>query len=381
VSAADLFRDTYSRREGGVFSAPGRVNLIGEHTDYTGGLVLPFAIDARASMAAARNAEGTVNVVSAQRHGEVRSVAVDELRPGSPAAASWAGYAFGAIWALRRAGHAIAGFDLALDSKVPSGAGLSSSAAIECVSTLAVSTLSGITLPALEIARLSQQAENDFVGVPCGPMDQTASAASRAGSVLLFDTRANTVEKIPFDPAAQHLAVLVIDTRVAHALADGEYAKRRTSCEQATAVLGLASLRELSLDDLPVALDKLDDDVLRRRVRHVVTENDRVIQTVELLRAGRIGDIGDLLVASHRSLQHDYEVSCSELDLAVDSALAAGAAGARMTGGGFGGSVIALARVDLVNPIIDRVSTDFAAHGFVPPVARIVAPADGARRD
>ena len=381
MSAAELFAQSYSREPQGVFSAPGRVNLIGEHTDYTGGLVLPFAIDARAWMAAARNDDSVVRVISAQRPGPVVSVALDQLRPDSPAAASWAGYVLGAVWALREAGHQVSGFDLALDSQVPTGAGLSSSAAVECVTTLAVSSLTGLTLPPSEIARLSQQAENDFVGVPCGPMDQTASAASRAGSVLLFDTRAGTVENIPFNPAADGLAVLVIDTRVTHSLADGEYARRRASCEQAAAILGVGSLREVSIDDLPATLATLGDDVLVRRVRRVVTENDRVTQTVDMLRAGQLAKIGDLLVASHRSLQYDYEVSCAELDQAVDSALAAGAVGARMTGGGFGGSVIALVPTELVETVVSQVTTDFAERGFTAPVPRNVAPADGARRD
>ena len=381
MSATDLFAQSYSREPEGVFSAPGRVNLIGEHTDYTGGLVVPFAIDARAWMAAARNDDSVVRVVSAQRPGPVVSVALDQLNPDSPAAASWAGYVFGAVWAVREAGHAVSGFDLALDSQVPTGAGLSSSAAVECVTTLAVSSLSGLTLPVLEIARLSQQAENDFVGVPCGPMDQTASAASRAGSVLLFDTRAGTVENIPFNPAADGLAVLVIDTRVTHSLSDGEYARRRASCEQAAAILGVGSLREVSIDDLPATLATLGDDVLVRRVRHVVTENDRVTQTVDMLHEGQLAKIGDLLVASHRSLQYDYEVSCAELDQAVDSALAAGAVGARMTGGGFGGSVIALVPTELVETVVSQVTTDFAERGFTAPVPRNVAPADGARRD
>ncbi len=381
MTAAKLFAQSYSREPQGVFSAPGRVNLIGEHTDYTGGLVLPFAIDARAWMAAARNDDSVVRVVSAQRPGPVVTRALDQLSPDSPAAASWAGYVFGAVWALREAGHEVSGFDLALDSQVPTGAGLSSSAAVECVTTLAVSSLSGLTLPPLDIARLSQQAENDFVGVPCGPMDQTASAASRAGSVLLFDTRAGTVENIPFSPAADGLAVLVIDTRVAHSLADGEYAQRRASCEQAAAILGVGSLREVPVDDLLATFVTLDDDVLVRRVRHVVTENDRVTQTVEMLREGQLAKIGDLLVASHRSLQYDYEVSCPELDRAVESALAAGAVGARMTGGGFGGSVIALVPTELVDTVISQVTTDFADRGFTAPLPRIVAPADGARRD
>ncbi len=387
MSAADLFRQSYARHPEGVFSAPGRVNLIGEHTDYTGGLVLPFAIDARANLAAAANGESVVRVTSAQRPGAVTSVALADIRPDSAVARSWAGYLVGAIWALREAGHPVGGFDLALDSQVPSGAGLSSSAAVECVTTLAASVLSGVKLDALEIARLAQQAENDFVGVPCGPMDQTASAAAQRGSVLLFDTRANTVENIPFDPAAAGLAVLVVDTRVAHSLADGEYGRRRAACERATAILGLQWLRDLSVAQLPDALSRLDSDSgpradeLRRRVRHVVTENDRVEQTVRLLRAGAVAEIGDLLTESHRSLRDDYEVSCPELDLAVESTVAAGALGARMTGGGFGGSVIALLPTGRVDAAIDRVTADYAARHFTQPVARIFDPAQGARRE
>lgn len=379
MTAAELFTTTYSRPVDGIFAAPGRVNLIGEHTDYSGGLVLPFAIDARANLAAARNRDDVVRVVSAQRPGPVQSFTPEEVEPGSAAAKSWAGYVLGAVWALRRAGHRIGGFDLALDSQVPSGAGLSSSAAVECVTTLAVSALSGIELDPLEIARLAQQAENDFVGVPCGPMDQTASAAARAGSVLLFDTRANTVEDIPFDPASHDLTVLVIDTRVAHSLADGEYAQRRASCEKAVDILGVASLRDLTVDELPAALEKLGDDELRRRIRHVVTENDRVVGTVALLRQGDIAGIGELLTASHRSLQHDYEVSCPELDAAVDASLAAGAIGARMTGGGFGGSTIALVPTNKVGQVVRSVTSTFSGRGFAEPVPRIVNPSDGAR--
>ncbi len=379
--AADLFRRAYSREPEGLFSAPGRVNLIGEHTDYTGGLVLPFAIDARANLAAARNDDNVVRVTSAQRPGQVTTVALQDLGPESPAAAEWSGYLLGAVWALREAGHPIGGLDLALDSQVPSGAGLSSSAAVECVTTLAAADLSGVQLTAMEIARFAQQAENEFVGVPCGPMDQTASAAAEQGSVLLFDTRAHTVENIPFDPATENLAVLVIDTRVAHSLADGEYGRRRASCERAAKVLGVQWLRDVGIDDLPNALAQLDSDELRRRVRHVVTENDRVSSTVRLLRDGRVGEIGQLLTASHRSLRDDYEVSCPELDLAVDVALAAGALGARMTGGGFGGSIIALLPAALVADAGQAVVAAFAGAGFTEPVPRLVGPAQGARRE
>ena len=381
MSATELFRHAYSREPDRLYSAPGRVNLIGEHTDYTGGLVLPFAIDARATLAAGANQDGTIRVTSAQRAGEMTTVDLLDVHPGSPIAQSWAGYLVGAVWALRAAGYPVGGFDLALDSRVPSGAGLSSSAAVEVVTTLAASALSGVELDVMEIARLALRAENDFVGVPCGPMDQTASAAARHGSVLLFDTRAHSVEHIPFDPGAHGLAVLVIDTRVAHALADGEYGRRRASCERAAAILGVRWLRDLSIDDLPAALEKLDDDELGRRLRHVITENDRVMRTVRRLRIGDVADIGELLTSSHHSLRDDYEVSCPDLDQAVDSALAAGALGARMTGGGFGGSAIALVRVDRVQATIDTVTSAFAARGFAGPVPRIVRPAQGARRE
>jgi galactokinase len=252
---------------------------------------------------------------------------------------------------------------------------------VECATVLAISALSGYTLDPLPIARIAQRAENDFVGVPCGPMDQTASAACQEGAVLLFDTSAGTTENIPFDPAAHGLTVLVIDTRVAHSLADGEYAKRRAACERAAEILSVPQLRDIRIDNLPETLGRLPDDELRRRVQHVVTENDRVVRTVDLLRQHRIAEIGGLLTASHSSLRDDYDVSSDELDQAVDTALVTGALGARMTGGGFGGSVIALAPSDHVETIGDAVVIAFAARGFTTPVLRKVAPAQGARRD
>lgn len=381
TGAAERYRRTYGRDADAVFSAPGRVNLIGEHTDYSGGLVLPFAIDARAYLAAGRAESATVRVSSAQRPGRTIDIPLDRIRPGSPAVAGWPGYLLGAIWALGEAGYLIEPVDLVLDSQVPSGAGLSSSAAVECATVLAVSAICGQHLDPLTVARLAQRAENDFVGVPCGPMDQTASAAGRAGAVLLFDTRAGSVETIPFDPAADDLAVLVIDTRVAHSLADGEYGTRRASCERAAKLLGVSQLREITAGDLAAALERLPDDELRRRVRHVVTENDRVVSTVELLRADRVSDIGDLLTASHTSLRDDYAVSCPELDLAVDTALAAGALGARMTGGGFGGSAIALVPAGRVETVGEMITAAFAGHGYATPVLRPVSPAQGARRE
>jgi len=381
MTAWTFFRRTLGGEPSGLFSAPGRVNLIGEHTDYNNGLVLPFAIDSRAEVAASRTAGSTVRVVSMQRRGEPIEYSVDDLRPGSAAAQGWAAYVFGVVWAMREAGHRMAGFDLALDSAVPSGAGLSSSAAVECVTALAVSTLSGIELPRSELARIAQRAENDYVGVPCGLMDQTASTSARAGHLLFFDVGLDRIEHIPFDPAAHGLVVLVIDTRVHHALGDGGYAERRASCEAAAAELGVASLRDVQDRPVEAVLAALSDDLLRRRVRHILTENTRVLRVVELLRHGYVAEIGVELSASHASMRDDYQISCAELDVAVESAMAAGALGARMTGGGFGGSAVALVPVQQQTQVADAVVDAFAARGFEPPVVRPVAPSAGARRE
>lgn len=378
---AALFESTYGRKPTGVWSSPGRVNLIGEHTDYNNGLVLPFAIDARARVAAALTEDGVVQVVSAQQDTSLHRFRIDELAPGHVSATGWSAYLFGAIWALIQDGRQIPGVLLVLDSNVPSGAGLSSSAAIECATTLAVSELLGLGLASEEIAKLSQRDENDFVGVPCGLMDQMASAACTGGHVLYFDVGKNTIQQVPFDPAAEELCVLVIDTRVKHALTDGEYANRRAACEQAAGELGISSLRELTPDDLPRLDNDLSSQLLARRVRHIITENERVEQTVALLRAGQIGGVGPLLLASHESLRDDYEVSDPALDLAVEVAVSAGALGARMTGGGFGGSAIAVVPVALAEQVADAVRTAFAVGDRTAPVIRVVTPSAGAHRD
>ncbi len=381
MNAAELFESVYGSGPSGVWSSPGRVNLIGEHTDYNDGLVLPFAIDSRARVAAALTDGGVVQVVSAQQAGVVHSFEIADIVPGGAASNGWAAYLYGATWVLARDGHRLPGLRLALDSNVPSGAGLSSSAAIECATTLAVSELLGLGLSPAEIARVAQRDENDFVGMPCGLMDQMASAACTAGHVLFFDIGEDTTEQVPFDPAAEDLAVMVIDTKVKHALTDGEYAKRRASCEQAAAEFGISSLRELGVNDLPRLASVLSSELLVRRVRHVVTENARVAATVALLRTGRIGDIGSLMVASQESLRDDYEVSDPALDLAVATALDGGALGARMTGGGFGGSAIAVVPLSIWDRVGAAVLAAFAAEQRTPPVIRAVSPSAGAARD
>ena len=365
MNAADTFRSRFNRSPAGVWSAPGRVNLIGEHTDYNGGYVLPFAIDLRTQAAVARRDDGRVRVLSVQRGGDAVEFAIEDLKPH--AGSGWAGYAVGVVWALRDKGFDVDGLDIVLDGHVPNGAGLSSSAALECAVGLAALELSGIALPLEDLARIAQYAENEYVGVPCGLMDQMAVSVCRADHALFFDVRDDVREHEPFAPDDDGLAVLVINTRAQHAHAGGAYAERRKSGEAAAKQLGVAYLRDVARSELDAALRTLDDDVLRRRARHVITENDRVLTTVDLLRNGRLSEIGPLLTASHESLRDDFEVSAPELDTAVDAALASGALGARMTGGGFGGSAIALINTGDVDPVQRAVAAAFEREGFVAP--------------
>jgi galactokinase len=377
--SAETFSDAFGRAPVGVWSAPGRVNLIGEHTDYNGGFVLPFAIDMRTTVAASRRDDGRLVLRSLQKPSDVIEIAVDDLRPGSDL--GWAGYAAGVVWALREGGHDVGGLELVIDGQVPTGAGLSSSAALECSVGLAALDLYGIALPHEDLARIAQRAENVFVGVPCGLMDQMASSVCQADHALFFDIRDDLREQVPFSPAELGLAVLVVDTRAHHELADGAYADRRKSCEAAAKILGVDYLRDIDLSGLDDAMAKLDDDTLRRRARHVITEDDRVLRVVELLRAGKLGEIGPLMTASHLSLRDDFEVSAVELDTTVAAALAAGALGARMTGGGFGGSAIALVEASAVEAVTQAVKDAFAAKGFRAPQVFIPKASEGVRRE
>ncbi|MEO7127147.1 MAG: galactokinase [Nakamurella sp.] len=397
-NAAAVFRSAFGASPAGTWSAPGRANLIGEHTDYSGGLVLPFAIDSRAQVAVGPATDGQFHVVSAQRHGTVIPIAPQDLRPESAIARTWQAYPLGVVWAMRQRGIEVPPLRLALDSSVPAGAGLSSSAAVECAVALAISDHLSLDLDLSTIARIAQQAENDFVGMPCGLMDQMASAASIEGHALYFDIGADMIEHIPFDTAAAGLTTMVIDTRAHHSLADGEYAKRRADVETAARMLDVGLLSEVLFSNLDWAMAKVgaaagsaefgaasllgaDADVLQRRVRHVLTENQRVREAVALLRAGYIEAIGAALSASHESLRDDFEVSCAELDLAAEAAEAGGALGARMVGGGFGGSVIALAHTEVAGEVGSAVIHAFSAAGYKAPVIREVSPAAGAHRD
>jgi galactokinase len=379
MSAADLFAGTFGRSPTGVWSAPGRVNLIGEHTDYNGGYVLPFAINLRTHVAAARRDDGRVSVQSLQRPEDFIEVALDDLNPET--GGGWASYALGVLWALRGAGHRIGGLDIVLDGQVPSGAGLSSSAAMECAVGLAAAELYEIDIARADLAKIAQYAENNFVGVPCGLMDQMAACVCEADHALFFDVRDDVREQEPFAPHEEGLAVLVIDTRAHHAHAGGGYAERRRSCEEAARQLGVPYLRDIPASALESAMAQLDDDVLRRRARHIITENDRVLTTVDLLASGRLRDVGPILTQSHQSMRDDFEISVPELDTAVDAAIAAGALGARMTGGGFGGSAIALIREAELDEVSRAVEAAFARSDFTAPQISSPRASSGASRE
>ncbi|HEU4330924.1 MAG TPA: galactokinase [Lapillicoccus sp.] len=369
-AAASLFVEAYGDRPSGVWSAPGRVNLIGEHTDYNGGLALPIALPQRTYAAVQRRDHGLLRAVSRSVPGGVVDIALDDIAPGT--VQGWLAYLAGVCWVLRQEGYAVSGLDVAIASDVPVGAGLSSSAALECALVAALSDL--LDLGVLDddagrarAAAWCQRAENDIAGAPTGGMDQAASMRATRDHALLLDCRSGAVEQVPVDLGQHRLTLLVVDTRAEHALVDGQYAARRSACEEAAALLGVGTLREVDPSGLDDALARLPDDVMRARVRHVVTEIERVRDCVEALRRNDFGEVGRLFVASHISLRDDYEVSCLELDLVVDSAMRSGALGARMTGGGFGGSAIALVPADRADQVAAAVVDAFSAAGLTAP--------------
>ncbi|MFG2285970.1 galactokinase [Streptomyces sp. NPDC048595] len=363
---AVAFGEVYGADPEGVWAAPGRVNLIGEHTDYNDGFVMPLALPHTTLAAAAPRTDGVLRLHSGGADGGIVELRIDELRPAPQA--GWAAYPAGVVWAMREEGLPVGGADLHYDSTVPTGAGLSSSAALEVATVLALSDLYGLDLPPQEAARLAQRAENAFVGVPCGIMDQTAAACCTEGHALFLDTRDLTRRQVPFDLAGEGLRLMVVDTRVKHELGDGAYAERRAGCERGARALGVRALRDVPGVQLPEALAKLaDEPTVQALVRHIVTENQRVEAVVACLDAGRTRAIGPLLTAGHASLRDDFKISCRELDLAVDTANAAGALGARMTGGGFGGSAIVLVEEAAAAAVGAAVTEAFAAAGHATP--------------
>jgi galactokinase len=371
---AAAFADRHGHDPVGVWAAPGRVNLIGEHTDYNDGFVMPFALAQRVTVAAAPR-DGDRWTVTSLSHKSTSTFGSTDLVPGRE---GWSAYVAGVVWALNQAGHQVAGADLVLTSDVPVGAGLSSSAALECAVLTALVDLNGIEISLLDRARLAQRAENEFVGAPTGLLDQAASTLCTADHALFFDCRSLDAEPVPLDLGAAGLELLVLDTRTPHALVESEYATRRASCETAARRLGIAALRDVT--DLEAALEALGEDEMRRRVRHVVTENARVQAAAEVLRSGRVAQLGPLLDASHASMRDDFEITVPTVDLAVESARTAGALGARMTGGGFGGCIIALVPTGQASAVAERVARDFTDAGFGQPSGFVAIPSAGAGR-
>lgn len=376
---AAAFTEAFRHAPEGVWHAPGRVNLIGEHTDYNDGFVLPFALAQGVSVAAAARDDGVLEVRSRQAPGDAVRAPVAGgpiTAEGWPAEHAWAAYPAGVARVL--APYGTGGASLLIDSDLPRGAGLSSSAALECATALALCELSGVHVERPELARLAQRAEHEHVGVPCGLMDQAASLLCRAGSALMLDCRSGLSSHVPFAPGEAGLTLLVVDTRARHSLAAGDYGRRRAECERAAAALGVAALRDVK--DLAGALASLRDPVLRRRVQHVVTENHRVEAATGLLRAGAVAELGAMLTASHLSLRDQFEVSWPQADTAVEAAMRAGARGGRMVGGGFGGSAIVLVPADRAGDVREAIGAAYAKRAWEPPAFLEAAPSDGARR-
>ncbi len=373
------FKAVYGRPPQRTWFAPGRVNIIGEHTDYNDGFALPIAIPLGVRVDVTRTTDGVARVASVQHPGDLVAARIEDLEPGC--VEGWAGYAMGVLWALREADHPLSGVDLLIDGDVPVGAGLSSSAAVGCAVATSVDDLFDLGRTADRLIQLARRAENDFVGVPTGAMDQTASMKCERDQGLFIDFRSMRTRSIPLDVASAGLKWLVIDTRAPHQLVDGEYAARKAECARAAELLGYSSLRDMNLVDLPRAAATLGDLVLQRRVAHVVTENARVLDCVQVLDMGQDArELGPLLTASHFSLRDDYSVSCPELDVSVEAAVAAGAYGARMTGGGFGGSAIALVDEAKTATVAETVRRAFDQAGFNAPAVFTVQPAAGAHR-
>jgi galactokinase len=365
------FLETFGEEPDLVAAAPGRVNLIGEHIDYSDGFVLPFAIKDRTLVAARKRDDSTVRIASAQRRNKIVTVDIKQVKPGLKG--EWERYALGVLWAL----GVKDGVDLLIDGHVPLGAGLSSSAALECSVATAMNHLFDLGFNLEELARLTQKAENQYVGVPCGIMDQSVSLMATQGSALLLDCRDLSTKNIPFDVASSGLELLIIDTQAHHALTDGGYAERRASCESVVAKLGIKSLRELSMEQLEKSRGSLTETEFVC-ARHAVTEMKRVLDCVQALSDSNFAKVGELINQSHVSLRDDYTVSCPELDAAVDAAISAGALGSRMVGGGFGGSAIALIQASKTTETIRAIETAFSSKGFKAPRFFTSLPSQGA---
>lgn len=367
----EKFLEAFGEEPDIVAAAPGRVNLIGEHIDYSEGFVLPFAIKDRTLVAVRKRDDSTVRIASVQRRNKIAVVDIKDVKPGLKG--EWERYALGVLWSM----GVTSGLDLIIDGNVPLGAGLSSSAALECSVATAINHLFDLGFSLEELARLTQKAENQYVGVPCGIMDQSVSLMATQGFALLLDCRDLSTRNIPFDVASHNLELLIIDTQAHHALTDGGYAERRASCESVAVKLGVKSMRELTLNQLESEREQLTDTEYIR-ARHAVSEMTRVLDCVEALALGDFARVGQLLNQSHASLRDDYTVSCPELNTAVDASIAAGALGSRMVGGGFGGSAIALIEVSKTAQTIHAIEKAFAEKEFKAPRFFTSLPSQGA---
>jgi galactokinase len=367
----ETFKELYGRQAQVFAEAPGRVNLIGEHIDYSEGFVLPFAIADRTFALISTNDDGMVRIASQQRKNRIFTIDINDVKPGS--AGDWEKYVLGVIWTL----GITRGVDILVDGHVPSGAGLSSSAALECSVAVGLNSLFDLGKTLEDLARATQKAENDYVGMPCGIMDQSVSLMGREGSALLLDCRDLTTESVPFDVASAGLELLIIDTQAHHALVDGGYAERRASCESVASKLSIPSMRHLTMDILDGRKSEVTETEYAR-ARHAVTEIQRVKDAVTALRENDFITVGRLINESHISLRDDYTVSCVELDVAVDASLQAGALGSRMVGGGFGGSAIALIKVDQIELVKDSIKKAYADKGFKAPRFFTSLPSAGA---
>jgi galactokinase len=367
----EKFFETYGEEPDLTAAAPGRVNLIGEHIDYSEGFVLPFAINDRTMTAVRMRDDSTVRVASVQRRNTIVTVDIRDVKPGLKG--DWERYVLGVLWSM----GITTGVDLLIDGRVPLGAGLSSSAALECSVATAMNHLFDLGFSLEQLARLTQRAENEYVGVPCGIMDQSVSLMATNGFVLLLDCRDLSTRNIPFDVAVHGLELLIIDTQAQHALIDGGYAERRASCKSVTSTLNVKSMRDVTLNQLDSYRNQLTNtDYLR--ARHAVTEMKRVLDCVDALSNADFIKVGHLINESHISLRDDYSVSCPELDTAVEASLLAGALGSRMVGGGFGGSAIALIQASKTAETVHAVERAFVDKKFKPPRFFTSLPSQGA---
>jgi len=375
----NAFTNRFQRPPKWIVAAPGRVNLIGEHTDYNDGFVFPMAIERYTVVAADRPASGSENAITWMATELQEEFTVDATKPILKGSPKWSNYVRGVLAGFQQKGIEFGGFDAVMGTTVPIGGGLSSSAALEVSAATLLETISGKQLDPVEKAMLCQKAEHDYAGVPCGIMDQFISVMGKKDHLLLIDCRSKEPELVPMSDSS--LAILIFNTNVKHELSGGEYGERRAHCEEAARALGIPALRDATVESLEAAKDKLDP-VVYRRARHVIGENERTTQAADAIRAGEWNKLGQLMYASHDSLRDDYEVSCAELDVVVDLAreigTGGGVFGCRMTGGGFGGCTVALVKASSVDAISKKLVDGYKRKVGIDPAVFLSHPAAGA---